>query len=102
MLDLEKQKVLKVDDIFKGDYKPVLSRQLEQSFRKTYKMQEGDAVKDMLLVEEITPNNNFILTNKGVMFSYTPYEIGPYALGQVNLFIPYEQIKEVLKENYNK
>ncbi|KAA2245153.1 DUF3298 and DUF4163 domain-containing protein [Chitinophaga agrisoli] len=102
VLDLEKQKVLTVDDVFKGDYKTVLSRQLEQSFRKTYKVQNGESVKDMLLVDEILPNNNFILTNKGVVFSYTPYEIGPYALGQVNLFIPYEQIKEVLKENYDK
>ena len=102
VLDLNKQKVLAVEDVFKGDYKTVLAKELEQAFRKKYKVPEDESVKGMLVVEDIEPNNNFILTNKGVTFSYTPYEIGPYALGQVSLFVPYERIKEVLKEDYSK
>lgn len=101
-LDLAAKKVLAVEDVFKGDYKAVLARELEQSFRRKYKVPEDGSVKEMLVVESIEPNNNFILTNKGVMFSYMPYEIGPYALGQVSLFVPYDHIKEVLKEDYSK
>ena len=102
VLDLEKYKVLTVDDVFKGDYKTILVKELEQAFRKKYKVPEDESVKGMLVVDNIEPNNNFILTNKGVMFSYTPYEIGPYALGQVSLFVPYDHIKDVLKEDYSK
>jgi hypothetical protein len=102
VLDLAKEKVLTVDDVFKGDYKTVLAKELEQAFRKKYKVPEDESVKGMLVVDNIEPNNNFILTNKGVMFSYTPYEIGPYALGQVSLFVPYDHIKDVLKEDYSK
>jgi hypothetical protein len=102
VLDLKKQKVLTVDDVFQGDYKTVLIKELEQAFRKKYKVPEDEPVKGMLVVDNIEPNNNFILTNKGVMFSYTPYEIGPYALGQVSLFVPYDHIKDVLKEDYSK
>lgn len=102
VLDLDKKKILRVEDVFKGDYKAVLSKELEQAFRKKYRVPEDQAVKDMLVVEGIEPNENFILTNKGVTFSYLPYEIGAYALGQVNLFVPYERIKAVLKEDYAK
>jgi hypothetical protein len=102
VLDLDKRKVLSVNDVFKGDYKAVLAKELELAFRKKYKVPEDESVKGMLVVESIEPNNNFILTNKGVMFSYVPYEIGPYALGQVSLFVPYDHIKEILKEDYSK
>jgi hypothetical protein len=102
VLDLDKEKILSVEDVFKGDYKTVLTRELELAFRKTYKIPENESVKSMLMVDDIAPNENFILTDKGVTFSYTPYEIGAYALGQINLFVPYERIKAVLKEDYSK
>jgi hypothetical protein len=102
VLDLDQKKVLTLDDLFKGNYKPVLTRELELAFHKTYQTPEGQPIKEMLLVDSIEPNDNFVLTNKGIVFSYTPYEIGPYAMGQVNLFIPYERLQEVLKADYTK
>jgi hypothetical protein len=100
VLDLDKEKVLTLDDIFKGSYKEVLTRELELAFHRTYRTDQP--IREMLLVDRIEPNNNFILTNKGILFSYTPYEIGPYAMGQVNLFVPFARLQEVLKTDYSK
>jgi hypothetical protein len=97
VLDLQKMKILKPEDIFKPEYKTALIPELEKSFRKAFKMGEDESVEAMLLQKDIKPNNNFYLTDKGVAFSYTPYEIGPYALGQVTLFIPFKDIKSLLK-----
>ncbi|WP_089781823.1 DUF3298 and DUF4163 domain-containing protein [Chitinophaga sp. YR573] len=97
VLDLEKKKILKPEDIFKPEYKTALIPELAKSFRKAFKMGEDDSIEGMLLQKNIKPNNNFYLTDKGVAFSYTPYEIGPYALGQVTLFIPFKDIKSLLK-----
>jgi hypothetical protein len=97
VLDLEKKKVLTPDDIFKPAYKTALAPELEKSFRKAFQMGEDESVEAMLLQKEIKPNNNFYITDKGVAFSYTPYEIGPYSLGQVTLFIPFKDIKSLLK-----
>jgi len=102
VLDLDKQKALKVEDVFKGNYKAVLTRELGLAFRQAYRMPNGESLQQMLMVERIEPNDNFILTNKGVVFSYMPYEIGAYALGQISLFVPYERVKEVLKEDYSE
>ncbi|SFN84967.1 protein of unknown function [Chitinophaga sp. YR627] len=97
VLDLEKKKVLKVEDFLKPEYKEALIPELAKSFRKIYKLEDGERIETMLLVKEILPNDNFLVTDKGIGFSYTPYEIGPYALGQVMLFVPFKDIKPLLK-----
>jgi len=97
VLDLEKKKVVKPEDILKPEYKEQLVTELNKAFRKVYKMDPEARLESMLLTPEIIPNDNFLLTDKGVGFSYTPYEIGPYALGQVTLFVPFKDIKPLLK-----
>ncbi|MBW8686235.1 DUF3298 and DUF4163 domain-containing protein [Chitinophaga rhizophila] len=97
VLDLEKKKVLKPEDILKPEYKEALIPELEKSIRKIYNIEPGRRLETMLLVKEIEPNDNFLVTDKGIGFSYTPYEIGPYAMGQITLFIPFKDIKKLLK-----
>lgn len=98
VLDLEKKKILTLDDVFRADYKKVLVPELEKAFRRIYKLEPERPLSSILLEKEISPNNNFLITDKGVAFSYTPYEIGPYAMGQVTLFIPFKDIESVLKK----
>lgn len=102
VLDLAKKKVLKPADVFREGYKKALVPELEHAFRVKYKVPKKETVKSWLIADRLEPNDNFVLTNKGVMFSYTPYEIAAYALGQVSLYIPYEKIKAHLKEDYSK
>jgi hypothetical protein len=96
-LDLAKRKVLTPDDIFKPGYKETLSTLLDKAFKDRFHMSEEEALDQNLLVKSIPPNNNMIVTDKGVAFSYVPYEIGPYALGQVTLFVPFTAMKGILK-----
>jgi len=97
VLDLEKKKVLKPEDIFKPEYKTAMVPLLEKAFRKTFKVDPEKSIESMLLEKEIKPNDNFYITDKGVAFSYTPYEIAPYAAGQITLFIPFADIKPLMK-----
>lgn len=96
-LDLATRKVITPDEFFKPGYKEVLSPLLDKAFRKKFHIDEDESLDQSLLVKTIVPNNNFIVTHKGVAFSYVPYEIGPYALGQVTLFLPFTELKSVLK-----
>lgn len=98
VLDLEQKKVLTVNDILKPGYQKVLMTELEKAFRRIYKMEPEVPLESMLLEKQISPNENFLLTDKGIGFSYTPYEIGPYSLGQITLFIPFKNIESVLKK----
>ncbi|MCW3462273.1 DUF3298 and DUF4163 domain-containing protein [Chitinophaga nivalis] len=96
-IDRSKKKVITPDDLFKPGYKEVLSGLLDKAYREKYQIPEDEPLGQNLLVKSISPNNNLIVTGKGVAFSYVPYEIGPYALGQVTLFIPAAQLKSILK-----
>lgn len=50
--------------------------------------------KERLYAEEepVPPTQNFCLTELGVIFCYPPYEIGPYAAGQIEIFIPHQTL----------
>ncbi|RPD40274.1 DUF3298 domain-containing protein [Chitinophaga barathri] len=101
LLDLSAKKVLKPADVFKPGYKKALSAALDKAFRKQYSIPAGEPLdKQYLFARIIEPNDNFYLTPKGAVFSYTPYEIGPYAVGQITLFVPFSDIKGIVKETY--
>jgi len=41
----------------------------------------------------------FTLTDKGLLFTYSPYEIPPYAAGMLEFTIPYTELKPYFTEN---
>lgn len=96
--DLAKQKKLTLADVFKPNYKPVVSAALGKSYLKKYQVKSLEEAG--LFVKKIEPNDNFFLTSHGVVFSYTPYEIAAYAMGQITLFVPWADIKTVVQEGY--
>jgi hypothetical protein len=101
VIDLSKKKELTLNDVFKPGYKTLLSAALAKSFRKKYKLPANEPLdKQFLFSKTIAPNDNFFLTNKGVVFNYTPYEIAAYAVGQITLFIPFEDVKTIVNEAY--
>ncbi|RAI97463.1 uncharacterized protein DUF4163 [Chitinophaga skermanii] len=101
MFDLSKKKELKVADVFKPGFQPALSAALEKSLRKRYKLTPDQPLKDNLLFDnKIEPNENFFITDAGVTFSYTPYEIAPYVVGQIYLFVPFSEIKDWVQPEY--
>lgn len=101
VIDLSKKKELKLNDVFKPGYKAPLGAALAKSFRKKYNIPPNEPLnKQFLFSKTIPPNDNFFLTNKGVIFNYTPYEIAAYAMGQITLFIPFEDVKTIVNAAY--
>lgn len=96
-IDAAKKKVLKPADVFKPGYKEAFSPLLDKAFREKYSIDGDEVLSQSLLTPTIVPNDNFIFTDKGVAFSYVPYEIGPYSLGQVTLYLPFTAIRQWIK-----
>lgn len=100
-IDVAKKKVLTAGDIFQGNWKQPVGQALEKAFRKKYKVPAADPLnKGFLFSKHIVPNDNFFITDKGVVFSYTPYEIASYAMGQITLFVPFSELKGIVKDEY--
>lgn len=92
--DLAQQKVLKLSDVLLPGYVEAVSRALANAVRRKYNLGERAPLNTFLFEEEISPNENYGFTDKGVFFVYAPYEIAPYAAGEIELFVSFESIKE--------
>lgn len=54
------------------------------------------------VAESISPENepNWYLTGSGIVISFSPYEVGPYAMGAPEITLPYEIFGEYMQEQY--
>ena len=74
------------------------------SYFKKYdqEMADDEELADFLQVDDINriplPANTPYLTDKGVVFLYTQYEIAPYAAGMITFEIPYAEISPFLTD----
>ena len=95
--DLKNLKVLQISDIFKEGYAKTLNAELEKSLRKLYNIKPKQRLTAVLFDNKIEHNDNFILTEKAIVFCYNPYEIASYADGVIYLSVQLDNLKTVLK-----
>ncbi len=50
-------------------------------------------------VREILPNGNFLLTDKGIIYTYNKGEYSAIQLSAPEVFIPYNSVRSILREN---
>ncbi len=96
---IPKQKIVTADDIFKSVGKDEILSVIRSEAVKKYSNNE------MLNPNLILSYNTFYLTESTITFVYQPYEIGPYALGMVEISIyPYmirNWLTSLCKEIFN-
>jgi hypothetical protein len=102
-LDLVNNKELRLNDVMTDRGQDHLPELLEKYFRKAYAVKANDPLTEGGLFEDnIAPNDNFYITGKGIGFCYNPYEIGPYAMGEINIFIPFTELNAYLLPAFKK
>ena len=101
--DWRNRKKIQLKDIFMPSGIIVGPSFLERSFREKMKLLSSESLTDAGLFEEKIPmTENFYLTGSGIVFCYAPYEIGPYAMGEVELILSYTQMKAYLQPAFAK
>ncbi len=92
--DLEKNKTIVLEDILLDGYQRKLPHLL-------LKKAQQEGVPLLFPDEEkgIEVSKNFLFKANKIIFIYQPYEIAPYAAGVVEIGIPYNEIKTLLKPN---
>ncbi len=97
-IDLKNKKILKLEDILTTDGIKNMPALLEKYFRIQFEVADSSSLTDAgLFADTINVNDNFCLTPRCLMFCYTPYEIGPWALGEVNIYIPINELQNYMK-----
>jgi Protein of unknown function (DUF3298)/Deacetylase PdaC len=98
--NLETKKRLELADILKPNYQKKLASALTKSAKRKFGLRPTDNLEGVLFVKIVEPNNNFGLTPKGIFFSYVPYEIASYAQGELQIFVPFAEIRDLIKQDY--
>ncbi|MFL5811503.1 MAG: DUF3298 domain-containing protein [Flavisolibacter sp.] len=100
-IDLVHRKELALQDVLTKDGIKKLRPLLEKTFRVQMKLKPTDPLEQGgLLVDKIEPSKNFYLTGKGIGFGYNPYEIGSFAMGAIDIFIPYTELAAYLQPGF--
>lgn len=103
VFDLRSHKVVGINDVFKSGYGLTLRNVLEQALRKEYNIPDNSPLNGdngILFDKHLALTKNFYITGKGIGFVYNPYEVAPYYVGQIELYVPFEKIKSIVQPDY--
>ena len=97
-IDLNDLVTLSEEDIFKPDYYKPLTDKIVNALMKKFDAPVPDSLlmHGFFTVEDIVPNNNFWLDDKGIHYAYNQYEIAPYAMGVIEVSVPYSDLQDIL------
>lgn len=75
---------------------------VEQAFRKQQDIKPGENLEEagyFLRDGEFFLPDAFGIGREGLIFLYNPYEIAAYAVGPIQLTVPYGELKKILKDD---
>lgn len=102
-LDLNGQSVIKLNDVLTSQGISKLPGLLEKNYRIQNNVDPKQSLQEAGLFEDtIKANENFLITPGALIFNYTPYEIAPYAAGEVMIYIPLNELEAYLKPEIKK
>lgn len=102
-LDAESGEFLDILDILKdaGGFREAsisyITKYLQEEYADGLFPEYEQAVEDIWTRNE---GPNWYLDASGITFIFNPYEIGPYAMGEVRITLPYEEFSSYIKEEY--
>lgn len=98
-IDRRTKTLLRESDYFVEDYAAQLTKILQRRLLIGYKVKTLEELeeKEGISAVDLTPNDNCSISPKGLTYIYNPYEIAPYAVGQVTIFVPYEDLQPILR-----
>lgn len=101
VINLKNGNVLTEEDIFVENYQDQLAQIIIDKIAALHKVENPKDLENIgfFSVEEIFPNGNFLVDGKGITYTFNEYEIAAYVVGATNVFLPYEEIRILLKKD---
>ncbi len=90
VLNLRTGRMLGFEDLFTENAEHVIKALLDNAREKTYP-------DEILFSSDYHVSRDFYVTKRGVVFQYDPYEIAPYYIGSIEIFLPYRALRSVLR-----
>ncbi len=95
--NLNEDKAVTMVDLFDAEALAKLSELITEKVRERYAIPSNQALTDAgLFTDTIKAHDNFYLNPLGIGFYYNNYDIAPYAMGHTNIFLSFDEIKELI------
>jgi hypothetical protein len=95
--DLKQSKRLALKDIMTENYEGRLNSILNEKLRKLNGIKPHENLKEAgFFSEKIDSSDNFFINKDGIGFFYNLYHIAPYSAGTTELFLTFNELKEIL------
>ncbi len=88
-------KILNYSDLFKPSADERLKTLIDKALLKKFKVPDLDQI---LFSKNYPVSSDIYLVKKGIVFQYDTYEIAPYYVGPVEIFLPYWKIHKLLRD----
>ncbi len=95
-------KEIVLSDIFKPGFETLLNKRAENIFKITYGFDPETDLDSLGFTFEngkFKLNENFSISESGLIFQFNQYEIAPYSFGAPTVFIFFDDILDLLKDN---
>lgn len=92
-----------LNDIFKNGNEAKLKTILNEKVRNTYEAAPDVKLTDIgFFADSVDITQNFYITNKGIGFFFNPYDVACYAMGTVDVFIPFNTVSTIMNEDFKQ
>jgi hypothetical protein len=101
ILDLNTGEALGEKDFFVEGYQEELAAMLVSKIAETNRLKDPKELENMgfFSIDEIYPNGNLTIDDNGITYYFNEYEIAAYVVGITKVFLPYSEIKHLLRSD---
>jgi hypothetical protein len=97
VIDSEEKQRLLLEDLILESAKAPLKALVEDALRDYSKLSPGAPLSTGNYFDDsVEVPENFFLNPEGIGFHWNPYEIAPYAVGPIEVVVPYERLQGLL------
>lgn len=99
-IDIKNAKLIMEDDLFNEGYDKVFNTIFRDYLLQTHKVKTVYDLENLgyFGIEEMTPNGNFMLDDKGITYIFNKGEYSGYKVNPIKISINYKDIKPLIKE----
>lgn len=100
-VDLNKKAEIRLDDLIGSKNQGKLKKVLWKNYSDE-RLDEKGKYNGFANPKEFRISDQFYFDRNGIVFVYPPYELGPYAEGDVEILAGWEEINELLNGDYQR
>ncbi len=97
--NLQTGKPIQLEEVMKSGYETILQKLGEEAFRAHYGFADIKSFREEGVnfpQDKFTLSGNYVFRNNGISFHYNAGEIAADVMGDFDVFIPYEKIREYI------